>query len=76
MQTLRRFATWNAWDAFSRLSFRQVLALFLVVIIPGGLVVPLCCGIYGALRHSLAGKSAADSADPAMVAAVPEASQR
>ena len=75
MQTLRRLYAWNARDAISRLSFRHVLALFLVVIVPGGLVVPLCYGLYGALRHSLSGK-VASRGDSALAAVVPEAPQR
>ena len=75
MQTLRRLYAWNR-DAFSRLSFRHVLALFLVVIVPGGLVVPICCGIYGALRHSLSGKTPSRSVDTGIAAVVPEATQR
>ena len=56
MQTLRRRFAWTPRDAFSRLSLRHGLALFLIVIVPGGLVVPICYGIYGALRHTLGSK--------------------
>ena len=76
MQTLRRLYAWNARDALSRLSLRNLLALFLIVVVPGALIVPLCCGIYGALRYTLAGKSGSRTADPALAAVVPEASQR
>ena len=54
MPTLRRL--------FSRLSYKRLLALFLLVVVPGALVVPLCYGIYGALRLTLAGKGAAREA--------------
>ena len=75
MQTLRLYA-WNLRTAYSRLTLRHVLAVFLVVIVPGGLVVPICCGIYGALRHTLTGKVAPRSADSGPAAVMPEASQR
>jgi hypothetical protein len=74
MQTLRRLYACNPRDAFSRLSLRRLLALCLVVIVPGGLVVPLCYGLYGALRHSLSGK--ANRGDSALTAVIPETSQR
>ena len=74
MQTLRRRYAWNIRAALSRLSFRHLFTLFLVVIVPGGLVVPLFYGLYGALRHSLSGKDAARG-ETALAAVVPEAPQ-
>ena len=74
MQTLRRLHAWNARDAFSRLSLRHLLTLLLVVIVPGGLALPLFYGLYGALRHSLSGKVAARG--ETALAVVPEAPQR
>ena len=75
MPTLRRLTAWTSRGAFSRLSLRHGLALFLVVIVPGGLVVPICYGIYGALRHTLGGK-AASRIDASMQAPITEARER
>jgi hypothetical protein len=76
MQTLRRLFALTPWNRFSRLSARQLLVLFLVAIVPGGLVVPLCCGIYGALRYTLSGKAASRGADAPLAVAEAEAPSR
>ena len=55
METLRRIFAWTAFDVAPRGSSSRWLALLLIVILPGGLVVPICCGIYGAIRQTLAG---------------------
>jgi hypothetical protein len=74
MQTLRRRFAWTRRDAFSRPSLRHGLALFLIVIVPGGLVVPICYGIYGAIRHTLGGK--VSSRLDANMTTIPEARER
>ena len=75
MRTLRRFYAWTSGGALSRLSPRHLLAVFLVVIVPGGLVVPICYGIYGAIRHTLGGK-AASRIDATMQSPITEARER
>lgn len=37
-------------DALARMSANKWLALALVLIVPGGFVVPFCYGVYAALR--------------------------
>jgi hypothetical protein len=64
MDKLRRMAR-NPRDLLARLSFARALALILVVVLPGGFFVPLCVGIYGAIRHSLSGKVSARAAESA-----------
>ena len=58
MPTLRRLFPRIDWDACLRMPTSRLIALLLVVIVPGGLVVPLFCGIYGAIRHTLSGNVA------------------
>jgi hypothetical protein len=58
MQNLSRLFARTSGNALSRLSCQRLLALFLVVVVPGGLVVPICYGIYGAIRLTLSGKTA------------------
>jgi hypothetical protein len=64
MDELRRMAR-TPRDLLARLSFARALALILVIVLPGGLFVPLCVGIYGAIRHSLAGKVSTRAAESA-----------
>ena len=75
MQMLRSLFAWMPRDAFSRLSLQRALALFLLVVVPGALLVPICCGIYGAIRQTLAGKVAASSVDSGLPA-MPESTPR
>ncbi|HEX2828661.1 MAG TPA: hypothetical protein VHP37_20065 [Burkholderiales bacterium] len=70
MQNLRRLFAWTSRDALSRLSCQRLLSLFLVVVVPGGLVVPICYGLYGALRLTLSGKAATRVASRAAAPAV------
>ena len=76
MNTLRSLFAWTSRDALSRLSMPRLLALFLILIVPGGLVVPICCGIYGALRHTLSSKVASRSIETAPAASPLEAPPR
>jgi hypothetical protein len=62
MQSLRRMYRDVARATLAILPYPRLAALVLVVIIPGALVVPICYGIYGAIRHSLAGKAGEHSA--------------
>jgi hypothetical protein len=57
MQSLRRMYQDVARATLAILPYPRLAALVLIVIIPGALVVPFCYGIYGAIRHSLAGKA-------------------
>jgi hypothetical protein len=57
MHTFRRLFAWHARDASSRVPTSRVIALLLIVILPGGLMVPIFCGLYGAIRHTLTGKA-------------------
>jgi hypothetical protein len=43
----------RAVTAVTRLPRAKMLALILVVVVPGGLVVPACYAVYHAIRHSL-----------------------
>ena len=45
--------TTRAAAAVANLPRAKVLALILVVVVPGGLVVPACYAVYHAIRHSL-----------------------
>ena len=45
--------TTRAAAAVANLPRAKVLALVLVVVVPGGLVVPACYAVYHAIRHSL-----------------------
>jgi hypothetical protein len=77
MHTLRRFFAWTTRHTSSRVPTSRLIALLLIVILPGGLVVPLFCGIYGAIRHTLAGKVASrDIEATALAAAAEDASFR
>ena len=67
METLRRMFAWTAFDATPRGSAVRWFALLLIVILPGGLVVPICCGIYGAIRQTLSGNAAKATVDAAAV---------
>ena len=71
MHTLRRLFALSPRDLVSRLSPRRLLALFLIIVVPGALVVPICCGIYGALRHSLGGKVGARVGVPVTIPEAP-----
>lgn len=75
MHSLRRYLAWPSRNALSRLSYPRLLALLLVVIVPGGLVVPLCAGLYGALRLTFCSKSA-NRIDPLAPPAVVEPRDR
>ena len=53
----------------ARFPYPKLTVFLLVVIIPGALVLPICYGIYGAIRHTFSGRVAgaapgADSANP------------
>ena len=53
----------------ARFPYPKLTVFLLIVIIPGALVLPICYGIYGAIRHTLSGRVAgeapgADSANP------------
>ena len=61
MQIIRSLIA-TSRDALSRLSCQRLLAFLLVVVVPGALVVPICYGIYGAIRLSLSGKAATRAA--------------
>ena len=43
----------RAVSAISSVPRAKVLAIVLVVLVPGGLVVPACYAVYQAIRHSL-----------------------
>jgi hypothetical protein len=75
MDKLRRMAR-NPRDLLARLSFARGLALILVVVLPGGLFVPLCVGIYGAIRHSLSGKAATRGTESAVANPLPDESRQ
>jgi hypothetical protein len=57
MQSLRQMYQEVARATLAILPYPRLAALVLVLIIPGALVVPIFYGIYGAIRHSLAGKA-------------------
>ena len=48
--------------AVANLPRARVLALILIVVVPGGLVVPACYAVYHAIRHSRRSPSARASA--------------
>ena len=48
----------------ARFPYPKVAAVLLIVIIPGALVLPICYGIYGAIRYSLSGRIAGDAPGP------------
>jgi hypothetical protein len=75
MNKLRRMAR-NPRDILARLSTAKALALLLVVVLPGGFFVPLCVGIYGAIRHSLSGKVATRGTESAVANPALEDSQQ
>jgi hypothetical protein len=75
MDELRRM-TRNPRDVLARLSFARALALILVVVLPGGFFVPLCVGLYGAIRHGLSGKVAARAAESSASPVVLDESER
>ena len=72
MHKLRRLFAWTRRDDSSRMPTSRLVALVLIVVLPGGLFVPIFCGLYGALRHSLAGKVAARGVDSGAPVAVTE----
>ena len=41
------------WSAITRLHRNKVLVLVLVIVVPGGLVVPACMAVYQAIRHAV-----------------------
>jgi len=43
----------RAVTAMSSVSRAKVLGFMLIVLVPGGLVVPACYAVYHAIRHSL-----------------------
>jgi hypothetical protein len=51
MDTLR-----HIYSSTVRLPAARVIALILIIVVPGGLVLPICYGLYGAIRHSLSTK--------------------
>jgi hypothetical protein len=72
MHTLRRLFAWTARDASSRVPKSRLIALLLIVILPGGLMVPIFCGIYGAIRHTLNGKFASRDLEATVLAPATE----
>ena len=62
MHTLRRLFVYTPRAAAARWRHPKVLALLLVIIVPGGFALPIVYGLYGAIRHTLAQKAQAGSA--------------
>ena len=56
MQSLRRLFV-HASPGASRWRNAKVIALLLVIIVPGGIALPIFYGIYGAIRHTLTPKT-------------------
>jgi hypothetical protein len=57
MHLLRRILVRTPRNAIARWRHPKALALLLVVVIPGGIVLPIFYGLYGAIRHTLAPKT-------------------
>jgi hypothetical protein len=56
MQRLRRLFVHTSPGA-SRWRNAKVIALLLVIVVPGGIALPIFYGIYGAFRHTFAPKT-------------------
>jgi hypothetical protein len=67
MHTLRRplRALLALRPARAALGWPRALVLLVIAIAPGGLVLPICYGLYGALRASFTGRTA----EPAVMSA-------
>jgi hypothetical protein len=48
----------------ARFPYPKLAIFLLIVIIPGALVLPICYGIYGAIRHSFSGRVAGEAPGP------------
>ena len=45
----------------ARFPYPKLAVFLLIVVIPGSLVLPICYGIYGAIRHSWPGRVAGET---------------
>ncbi len=57
MHTLRRIFVLPTRNTLATIRTSKAIALLLVIIIPGGLMLPICYGLYGAIRHTLSNKA-------------------
>jgi hypothetical protein len=64
MHTIRRLFVLQPRNFAARLRSPGAIAFLLVIVIPGGLMLPICYGLYGALRHTLASKVSNRTAGP------------
>ncbi len=80
MRALRRLFVYAAAGRPSRWRNAKVLALLLVIVVPGGIAIPIFYGIYGAIRHTFTPKTHTRSAsallDGGAVSETPEPESR
>ena len=62
MHMLRRLLVYAAPGRTSRWRNAKVLAVLLVIVVPGGIALPIVYGIYGAIRHTFGPKTHSRSA--------------
>jgi hypothetical protein len=62
MHTLRRLFAKVSPAPTGRWRNAKVVALLLVIVVPGGIALPIFYGIYGAIRHTFAPKTHSRSA--------------
>jgi hypothetical protein len=57
MHALRRLLVATARGRTTRWRNAKVVAVLLVIVVPGGIALPIFYGIYGAIRHTFAPKT-------------------
>ena len=57
MQALRRLFVTTAPGQTSRWRNAKVIALLVVIVVPGGIALPIVYGIYGAIRNTFTPKT-------------------
>jgi len=67
MHALRRIFALPPRRALARLRYPKTLAALLIIVLPGGLVLPICYGLYGAIRHTLSTKAPSGAVGPEAV---------